>query len=390
MNIMIYSTRMDTGGVASVSALLANEWLHAGHQVSLVVFENITNDVQVKLDADVHIYTLNGYKYSKVNVNALRVILIKEKVDVVINQYGLPWIPMRTLKKAGKGLQYKVISAYHSDPSANARLTSIDKQLEKQLGLVKRFALKSKRHVASLVTQSSMRYVYKHSDAYVLLSESFFKKFSAFTKINNPQKLFAIPNPVTLESCEVDKSVKKEKLIIYVGRVDAVVKRVDRVIEVWHLLEDVFPDWRLSIIGDGDGLEDIKMKVAMYGLKHVSFEGFTNPVDYYRKASLLMLTSDFEGFGLVLVEGMSYGVVPVVYGSYDSVFDIVEDSYNGMIAMPDNGVFSTNAMVQIIKTLVLDEKMLKTLSNNALNVKKKFSKEVILQQWNNVFDYISK
>ena len=44
-----------------------------------------------------------------------------------------------------------------------------------------------------------------------------------------------------------------------------------------------------------------------------------------------MLTSDLEGFGLVIIESMSYGVVPVVYGSYEAVFDIIRNDVSGFI-----------------------------------------------------------
>ena len=54
-------------------------------------------------------------------------------------------------------------------------------------------------------------------------------------------------------------------------------------------------------------------------LKHVKLEGMQYPRQYYERASILLLTSDFEGFGLVIVEGMAFGVIPIAYGSYSAV-----------------------------------------------------------------------
>ena len=121
--------------------------------------------------------------------------------------------------------------------------------------------------------------------------------------------------------------VYKTKEIIYVGRLDFVQKRVYRVIDTWNYLEEKFPDWRLTIVGDGGDRDNLEGHVKALGLKHVSFEGFQSPIDYYKRASLLMLTSDFEGFPLVLAECMSFGVVPVVYNSYAAVGDIISVPY---------------------------------------------------------------
>ena len=60
------------------------------------------------------------------------------------------------------------------------------------------------------------------------------------------------------------------------GRIDYNQKRVYRVIDTWALLENEFPDWRLTIIGDGIERKNIEQKVIDLKLKHVSFEGFQN------------------------------------------------------------------------------------------------------------------
>ena len=180
-----------------------------------------------------------------------------------------------------------------------------------------------------------MRYVYNHSDVYEVLSPSFIELFKKFTGIKNPTKLVAQTNPITIDGSVQSEKItnvdKKEKEIIYVGRLDFVQKRVYRVIDTWNYLEERFPDWRLTIVGDGEDRENLENHVRYLGLKRVSFEGFQNPLNYYKRASMLLLTSDFEGFGLVIIEGMSFGVVPFVYGSYPAVYDIIDDNINGFI-----------------------------------------------------------
>ena len=109
-----------------------------------------------------------------------------------------------------------------------------------------------------------MRYVYNNSDIYEVLSPSFIELFKSFTGIKNPTKLVAQTNPITTEgqvfTHDLDSS-HKEKEIIYVGRLDFVQKRVYRVIDTWKYLENRFPEWQLTIVGDGDDRNNLEKHV---------------------------------------------------------------------------------------------------------------------------------
>lgn len=191
-----------------------------------------------------------------------------------------------------------------------------------------------------------MRYVYSHSDLYMVLSPSFVEKFRNFTGISNLSKLVVQTNPVTIDTADYIYSAEnKQKEIIYVGRIDYNQKRVNRIIETWKELEDKHIDWKLKIIGDGPFRKEIEQQTKELRLSRVYFEGFKKPEIYYKKASILLLTSEYEGFPLVLTECMSYGVIPVVYGSYSAVYDIIKNNTNGIIVQPQNGVFDKFEMV---------------------------------------------
>ena len=230
-----------------------------------------------------------------------------------------------------------------------------------------------------------MRYVYNHSDVYEVLSPSFIELFKKFTGIKKPTKLVAQTNPITIDgSVQSEKTAnvdKKEKEIIYVGRLDFVQKRVYRVIDTWNYLEERFPDWRLTIVGDGEDRENLENHVKCLGLNRVSFEGFQNPLEYYRRASMLLLTSDFEGFGLVIVEGMAFGVVPFVYGSYPAVYDIIDDGEDGFILpMTDNGYDAAQMAEKMAEVMKNPEKW-QLLSKNAITKSNLFSLENVYSQW---------
>lgn len=76
-------------------------------------------------------------------------------------------------------------------------------------------------------------------------------------------------------------------------------------------------------MGDGDD-KDLYLELSRrLGLKNISFEGRRNPLDYYRKSAVFLMTSLFEGFGVTLTEAQQMGVVPMAMDSFDAVHDII-------------------------------------------------------------------
>lgn len=387
MNILFLTKDLEPGGIQRVTVFLANVFMETGHQVDVAIFTMPRNEMlKHRLSCEIPLHVLDGYSCSKKNESTLRNILVERNINIIINQYGLPYLPIRLIKNASRYFACKIISVYHSDPIANARILALDQKCKESSNFIKRYILKGEKNLFSLVTRISMRYVYKNSDQYILLSNSFINNFKSFTYLKRILKLSVIPNPVTIDSkgYQYEKSCK-EKIILYVGRVETIVKRVDRVIDVWNLLEKEFKDWQLYIVGDGDALPRLKDKVKELWLENVHFEGFQEPRHYYEKASILLLTSDFEGFGLTLVEGMKYGVVPVAYGSYAALDDIIDDKINGYIIRPENGQFNPQEMALKLRNLMTDAELRDNMTRHAILINEKFSTANIVEKWNHLF-----
>ena len=124
-------------------------------------------------------------------------------------------------------------------------------------------------------------------------------------------------------------------------------------------------------------------------LHHVHFEGFQSPRVYYERASILMLTSEFEGFPLVLAECMSFGVVPVVYGSYSAVYDIIDDDVNGLIISKANEGFNAAIMAERIKNIIEDNNKRNKMALAAIEKSKNYSIDKIYDQWKVVFEKLN-
>ena len=164
----------------------------------------------------------------------------------------------------------------------------------------------------------------------VILSESFrddLKRIFQFDQKN----VVAIPNPFPLDTFYSLDDTQREKVILYVGRISEPQKRISSLLNIWQKLQDRLPDYRMDLVGGGPDKEFFENKAKDMNLERINFYGFKNPDDYYKKSIISCMTSNYEGFGMVLVEAMQYGCVPFAFDSFASVHDIIDDGENGFI-----------------------------------------------------------
>lgn len=387
MNILFLLRTCEVGGIGVVTSVLANKFVNEGHNVVLASFLKPPFEMLVKFDKKVVVETLGAYTNNNIIIGKLRALLISNKVDFIINQLGLPFLPCKVINAAKKDLNIKTIAFYHNSPDTNARIKDVEIALVNTHNPIKKAILRTKMFAFKQITSKSMKYVYEHTDLYMVLSPSFVDKFKEFTGTANPDHLQVLTNPVTIDSSSYHYSFsQKQKEIIFMGRIDYNQKRVYRVIDTWAKLEEKFPDWKLTIVGDGVERKNIEKQVAAYGLKRVEFEGFQQPKPYYERASILLLTSEYEGFPLVLAECMSFGVIPAVYNSYSAVSDIIDNGKDGIVIPYHKDGYKANEAADMLATIMKDEDKREHMALAAIEKSKKYSVEKIYGEWEKVLE----
>ena len=359
------------GGGEMVTTVLANRFIEDGHSVTIASFSQPKNDfAELHLSKKCHLLSLSYPVLSLKNIKKLRVYVRNRHVDVMINQWVVPFYATLVWKMATHGTNCQVYSVHHNPPDTNMRIQSLKRQIESGKSY-----LKGVYGLVREVSRISLAFCIKNSHQFILLSPSFITIAQKFSRVKHPTKFLSIPNPIPMLAS--DKGISKEKEIIYVGRIEYNQKRTDRVVDIWRELEPRYPDWKLTIVGDGDNKEDLQNLIHEYGLKRVEITGFVNPINYYKRASILLLTSEYEGFGLVVAEAMSHGVVPVVYNSFESVKDLITDGYNGVLVEKP---FSVSGFVRRVQELI-ENTELHVLSQNSRIASKRFSVNTIVQDW---------
>ena len=169
----------------------------------------------------------------------------------------------------------------------------------------------------------------------------------------------------------------KRKIILVVCRMVENNKRVLFSIDLWRRIYLDYPDWQMVIIGDGRDLDKYKMFAKMYGLKNLVFTGKIDPLPFYREASVFLMTSRFEGFGMTLLESQQMGVVPIAIDTYKSLHDIVQDNYNGVIVKNED----LDEMDRCVRRVLDDEDLRTKIAYNEINSSKRFKPSVIIESW---------
>ena len=189
-----------------------------------------------------------------------------------------------------------------------------------------------------------------------------------------------IPNPITAPSSEM--SPLSDKVILAVGRLDNQ-KNFPGLIDIWALIAKDYPDWKLRIVGEGYTDTRILQKVKEYSLEG-QFElcPFTNNVqEHYLSSSIFTMTSDFEGFGLVLVEAESMGLPLVSYACPCGPRDIIRDGQDGFLV--ERGDMKTFAAR--LRQLIEDEELRRRMGQAAKVNSQRFSLDNVMKQWEALF-----
>jgi glycosyltransferase involved in cell wall biosynthesis len=146
-----------------------------------------------------------------------------------------------------------------------------------------------------------------------------------------------IPNP--LENVNNRQNVRSKPAeaqlrILFAGRLERV-KGLDRLIEICRHL--TIP-YHLDIVGSGSQETRARQLVSIAGIdSNVTFHGWQGQLlEFFDSADVIAVTSRIEGFGLVVIEAMSRGCVPIVYNVEGGLKDIIDDGVDGFLVQNDD------------------------------------------------------
>ena len=325
-----------------------------------------------------------------VDIERLRNYVLEEQIDIILDQQSVFSDEFTSIYEQLGCPSVKYLTMYHNTPLIFAKLfnrariwdlfLTANSAFTRVTTLGKWLFYPIWKRWMNAGCRKKYLHNYNVSDRTILLSEGDRQAFASYVGLKESSKCVVINNPLSFEKVETeDCLLHKKNEVLIVSRLNNFEKRLDRALKIWKILQNrgLTDVWHLTIVGWGlqeQMLHDLSKKL---NLKNVTFVGQQDSEEYYHSASLFMLTSAVEGWGLTLTESMQTGVVPLAFDSYPALKSIVTDGYDGCIIEDDN----LEAYADRMEYLMTHQQERERMAKNGLESCKRFTIDKIVAQW---------
>ena len=361
----------NSGGMERVLSRKVNYLAQAGHEVSIITFNQQGRKPFFELHPSVTCYDLAipYEQYQKGGIlnrlalyarlpqlrrlhrNRLEQLLLKLRADIVISMLNEDAYFLPSMQDGSK----KVLEYHFSKYSG---LQDLRKGIWR---LIDGWRKKKEERLA----RSFDRFiVLTHEDA---------------TLWGDLSNLRVIPNPLPFYSDSPSDCSAHQLLAM--GRYDNQ-KHFDLLIDLWALLAPEYPDWRLVIAGDGKLRPELTAQVERLGLKSVELMRPTHQVqELYRASSIYAMTSRYEGLPMVLIEAQQMGLPIVSFACPCGPRDVITDGEDGyLLEVGDHAGF-----IQALRRLMDSEAERQRMGAAARIASERYDLEHIMKSWLTLF-----
>ena len=191
-----------------------------------------------------------------------------------------------------------------------------------------------------------------------------------------------IPNPLTYFPDTINDIPKESGRIIFAGRLNAE-KRIDRLISAFSLIADNYPQWHISIFGEGTEKNALEVLIQLKNMqKQISVNPPTDKIfDEYKKAQFLVLCSEYEARPLVLTEAMSCGTPCVSFDCPSGPSEIIEDKVTGLLA--ENG--NIEDLAEKMEWMITHEAERLEMGKKSRLAAEKYRPAVVMKEWEKAY-----
>lgn len=188
-------------------------------------------------------------------------------------------------------------------------------------------------------------------------------------------KLITIPDPLMLSHDNVSISTLNNNQVVYVGRLSQE-KGVMRLLRIWEKVGRALPNYTLNVYGEGHMLDEMEQYIRNHHLSRIVFKGFKRDIaDIYSDADLCLMTSETEGFGMVLIEAMYHGVPCVSFDCPISPKELIADAG---VTIP---CFEEEKYANEVVSLLRDKEKLHDLQLRAVKRARDFYIDKVINLW---------
>ncbi len=324
------------GGIERVTSVIANNLADRGYQIGIVCLQK--GKPYFTLDKGVELHYIPNNRLFR--IRNLKKLYAKQRPDVAIF--------------LGSHRSFMNITASKGIPSITWEHFNANVNWHPLHKLSRKLAVKYSQRIVTL-TQRDV--------------ENYIRLFEA-------ENVICIPNPITIE--KIEPSPRINKRVIAIGRL-AGQKGFDMLLDAWAKTQSRHQGWKLRIIGSGGHLKKLEKQIKHNRIEDsAEIVGATKDIaNEYGHASIMVMSSRYEGLPLVLIEGMAYGLPIVSFDCDTGPSQIIENNKTGILVPPNN----IDKLTEELDRLMADENLRNSFSANALQSVERFSTDNIIKQW---------
>jgi GalNAc-alpha-(1->4)-GalNAc-alpha-(1->3)-diNAcBac-PP-undecaprenol alpha-1,4-N-acetyl-D-galactosaminyltransferase len=353
VTLVIYA--LGAGGAERVMSIMANYWAARGWTVTLITFVDRDRQPFYQLDPQIQLKQLNvagnstnlleSFQASWQRVKALRAAIIASKPDVIISFMNTVNV---LVILAGWKLNIPTIVSEHIYPGFTD---------------------------ANKIWQLLMKWTYRYADRVTLLTQNALPFYPA----SQGYRSVVMPNPVLTPEPDIATTpLVPTPTAIAMGRLHPQ-KGFDLLLAAFAKTRSNYPDWHLTILGEGQMRAELETLRAQLGLVEcVHLPGSVKNVDaHLRQADLFVMPSRFEGFPMALCEAMACGMPVLAADCLSGPREIVRDGVDGILVPPED----IDALAAGLERLMGDPALRQQLAQAAPQVLERFGLERVMGMW---------
>lgn len=351
--IVFLVQQMLLGGVEKASIMLANALFEKGFEV--IIYSVLQSECIVPLSDGVKLFYLSDMiisKEDKIKRLIRKYYELKCIKQIVLELHDVIVISTRN--------EYSTILSKYSRDTVNIAMLHNDYTTREKYDFMFR---------------------YRNIHYFVQLNEKIRDEIEVImSKHNQYTQVICIPNFLVQTQYSKEKIYKRENIIVSVGGLRKV-KGFDRLIDIWSLIAEKYPTWKLIIVGEGNERDILEEKILKYGLSnHIELLGYRDNeqvMELMRKSKIYALPSYKEAFGFVIIEAMQSGLPVVAFDVRTGPSTIIENNKNGFLIPDYDDVLFANSL----ETIINDEDLRSRLADKALLEAEKYEKDNVIKRW---------
>lgn len=295
------------GGAERVATALIKEWYLRGFKITLITRLGPEQDF-FQIPDDLERIILGGEGQSK------------NKIAALFKNIPFVWKLRKAIHKAGN----PVVISFLTKTNIHTLLAGMG--LGKQIIISERSDTTRQTH--PWPWPQLRKTLYKYSKFVTANSDIAIQGMKPYVPV---EKLIYVPNPVSVP--EVKSTPESCHEILNVGRL-VLLKRQDLLLQAFSKLSETLKNkWSCSFLGEGEELETLNsISKSLRISDRITFHGqVKNPSDYYLKAGIFVLTSEFEGTPNVLLEAMAHGLPAIIPDCLPGALKYINHGENGLV-----------------------------------------------------------